>query len=161
MLERDALAQHRVRAERHADLPARQSLDAAWRAPHGGWRPVSRAHKNACGLQQGPGLDRVLLREHAGGRHHARLHARIGHGRQRKAGDRGLSRPHITEEQAIHHAVAARHVPEFADGGLLLRREREGKRRAQGLDVRARRVPHGRDAQQVDVVAQAKRELQV
>ena len=125
--------------DRHACRRARRDRPSAGPSRHAralrlrGSRP-SAAPTRRRGLQQGPALDCVLLREDARGRHDARLHAGIGRGCEGNACDRGLTRAHVAEQQAIHDAVAAVISARISrTAGSCSVAEREGKRlRAQG-----------------------------
>ncbi len=127
-----------------------------------GVAPVSRAHETPAASSRGPDLTAYCCaRTPVGAITHACMPESAA-AASAKAGDRGLSlSPH---PRGAGDSSRGRRAP-CPPGSRGRRspappRARREAPRARP-DVRARRVPHGRDAQQVDVVAQAKRELQV
>ena len=148
-------AEHHVERTRCDALEYGRTLRRRRRA--GEQRP-----RNTCGIEERAALDGILTRKDAGGRHNARLIARIRRAGERHAGHGGLARTHIAEEQSVHNMPGIAHIAEnVGDRGLLLVRERERQRLAHGTHMRAHTMRKRRDVEKVAVVSKAQGELQV
>ena len=111
--------------------------------------------------EQGAGLIGILTRQHARGRHDARLGAAIGRNRQCAGGNGGLTGTDVTQQQTVHHTTAIAHVmQDVLKCSLLLiaQRKRQGLFERSQMLARVMRIRHYVD--HTAIVAQTQRELQ-
>lgn len=97
-----------------------------------------------------------MARQHARRRHNAGLSTRIDRDGQRAGGDGRLAGTDVSQQQAVHHAIAIAHVAQdILERGFLLVAQRKRQGFLERRQVLARGVGIGSDFDQAAIVAQA------